>query len=139
MDNASMLLYAVAAIELAPTVSRGWFRPKEGAIACVISRSEDVEDILLRLPDAWAIVSAAKVKGIHDDTDILEADYRFNRGADEACCAVVSLQGTELFALLIQINAVEAALLPERLFKVRDRFGDCLLRITDSSTMNEDT
>ncbi|MFP3558785.1 hypothetical protein SB861_50265 [Paraburkholderia sp. SIMBA_049] len=139
MDNESMLLYAVAAIELTPAVSRGWFRPKEGAIACVISRCEDVVDILLRLPDVWAVVPAAKVKDIHDDTDIAEVDYRFNRGTDEACCAVVSHQGVEMFVLLIQINAVEAALLPERLFKVRDRFGDCLLRATDSSPVDGDT
>lgn len=124
-----MLLYAVAAlpVERADGVrGAGWFQRRPAALASVISRAEDVSDILLRLPDSWNIVDGARCVGVHDDIDILCGDPRFNRGFVEAHCAIVGHSDGVRFALLMQINAAETVLLPERLFVRRDAFEHCL-------------
>ncbi|CAE6833134.1 hypothetical protein R69927_04222 [Paraburkholderia domus] len=124
-----MLLYAVAAVAVERADSRHgmrWFQRRPAALAAVISREEDVSDILLRLPDSWNIVDGARCVGLHDDVDILSGDPRFNRGFVEANCAIVGHSDGVRFALFMQINAAEAVLLPERLFVQRDAFEHCL-------------
>lgn len=127
--DGSMLLYAVAAVAVERAGSRHgapWFQRRPAALAAVISREEDVSDILLRLPDSWNIVDGARCVGLHDDADILSGDPRFNHGFAEANCAIVGHSDGARFALLMQINAAEAVLLPERLFVQRDAFEHCL-------------
>jgi hypothetical protein len=121
-----MLLFSVAAVTVEHDIEKGWFRRHAGAIAAVISLSEDVMDILLRLPESWEIIVDARVRGIHDDSDIMDADPRFNRGVDDSCYAVVGDAAREKFALLLLINAVEAILLPQRIFIGREKFEACL-------------
>jgi len=121
-----MLLYAVAALRVEPAGVDGWFRRRPGALPAVISREEDVSDILLRLPDCWNIVDGARCVGLHDEIDILTGDPRFNRGVDEANCAIVGHADGTSFALLLQINAAEAVLIPERPFRDRGTFEGCL-------------
>ncbi|RKF40863.1 hypothetical protein BCY88_31875 [Paraburkholderia fungorum] len=124
-----MLLYAVAAVAVERAGKRhgaAWFQRRQAALAAVISREEDVSDILLRLPDSWNIVDGARCVGLHDDADILSGDPRFNHGLSEANCAIVGHSDGARFALLMQINAAEAVLLPERLFVQRDAFEHCL-------------
>ncbi|AXL49956.1 hypothetical protein DSC91_001960 [Paraburkholderia caffeinilytica] len=121
-----MLLYAVAALRVEPDGVDGWFRRCRGALPAVISREEDVSDILLRLPDCWNIVDAARCVGLHDEIDILTGDPRFNRGIDAANCAIVGHADGTRFALLLQINAAEAVLIPERPFTDRGTFEGCL-------------
>ena len=124
-----MLLYAVAAVvvERADSMHGArWFQRRQAALAAVISREEDVSDILLRLPDSWNIVDGARCVGLHDDVDILSGDPRFNRGFVEANCAIAGHSDGVRFALFMQINAAEAVLLPERLFEERDAFERCL-------------
>jgi hypothetical protein len=122
-----MLLYAVAALRVEPAGADSWFRRRPGALAAVISREEDVSDILMRLPDCWNIVDGARCIGLHDEIDILTGDPRFKRGFDEANCAIVGHADGTRFALLLQINAAEAVLLPERPFRERGAFERCLL------------
>ncbi|MFM0644050.1 hypothetical protein PQR14_06945 [Paraburkholderia bryophila] len=124
-----MLLYAVAALAVQRangSPDERWFQRRPSALAAVISREEDVSDILLRLPDSWNIVDGARCVGLHDDVDILGGDPRFNRGFVKANCAIVGHSDGVRFALLMQINAAEAVLLPERLFARRDAFEACL-------------
>ncbi|NYH14398.1 hypothetical protein [Paraburkholderia bryophila] len=124
-----MLLYAVAALAVQRadgSPGERWFQRRPSALAAVISREEDVSDILLRLPDSWNIVDGARCVGLHDDVDILGGDPRFNRGFVEANCAIVGHSDGVRFALLMQINAAEAVLLPERPFVRRDAFEACL-------------
>lgn len=124
-----MLLYAVAALAVQRADSGHgvrWFQRRPTALAAVISREEDVSDILLRLPDSWNIVDGARCVGLHDDVDILGGDPRFNRGFVKTNCAIVGHHDGVRFALLLQINAAEAVLLPERLFVQREAFEHCL-------------
>ncbi|AJZ61294.1 hypothetical protein [Paraburkholderia fungorum] len=127
--DGSMLLYAVAAVAVERADSRHgarWFQRRPSALAAVISREEDVSDILLRLPDSWNIVDGARCVGLHDDADILSGDPRFCRGFVETNCAIAGHSDGVRFALFLQINAAEAVLLPERLFVQRDAFERCL-------------
>jgi len=125
----AMRLYAGAAVAVERADSRHgarWFQRRPSALAAVISREEDVSDILLRLPDSWNIVDGARCVGLHDDADILSGDPRFCRGFVETNCAIAGHSDGVRFALFLQINAAEAVLLPERLFVQRDAFERCL-------------
>jgi hypothetical protein len=121
-----LLLYAVAAVQVERAGADGWFRRRRGALAAVISREEDVSDILLRLPDCWNIVDAACCEGLHDEIDILAVDPRFRYGFVHATCAIVGHDDGERFVLLMQVNAAEAVLLPQRLFRERRCFEHCV-------------
>lgn len=124
--DSGLLLYAVAAVPVEPAGAPGWFRrvPQRGA--AVISREEDVSDVLLRLPNCWNIADAARCRGLHDDTDILTGDPRFNRGFDETAFAIVAHDDGTRYVMLMQVNAAEAVLMPERIFRKRACFERCV-------------
>ncbi|OAJ57141.1 hypothetical protein A6V36_32335 [Paraburkholderia ginsengiterrae] len=124
-----LLLYCVAAVQVEPAGAPGWFRRYRSALAAVISREEDVSDILLRLPDCWNIVDHARCKGLHDEPDIVSADPRFKYGFVDASCAIVAHDDGVRFVLLMQINAAEAALLPQRPFRERTSFEQCICTV----------
>ena len=118
-----MLLYAVAAVAV-ERAAPAWMAGSTSGRAhwpAVISREEDVSDILLRLPDSWNIVDGARCVGLHDEIDILTGDPRFNRGVVEANCAIVGHGDGLRFALFLQINAAEAVLIPERFVRAARR------------------
>ncbi|VXC15163.1 conserved hypothetical protein [Burkholderia sp. 8Y] len=125
-SSGEMLLFALAAMPVERAPRSGWFQPERLATARVISRTEDVSDVLLRLPQSWNIVEGARCIGLHDDEDIITADPRFHRGFDPRNFAIVGQGGGERFALLMLINAAEAALLPERLFARNQAFERCV-------------
>lgn len=91
----------------------------------IISCGEDVLDILLRLPPSWNLVEQALFRGLHDDEDIVTVDPRFRRGVDRTTYAVVSHDDGERFALLMLVNAVEAALMVHRPFRGERCFDAC--------------
>ncbi|WP_207000167.1 hypothetical protein [Trinickia mobilis] len=122
-----MLLYAVAAVRVMRVEPGGdWFLRCADASGTVISWSDDVLDILYRVPDNWNVVDGARCHGLHDDVDIMAGDPRFNHGADDTTCAIVGRADGARFVLLMQINAAEAVLLPERLFRERSAFEQCV-------------
>ncbi|WP_321876739.1 hypothetical protein [Paraburkholderia bannensis] len=125
-EEGGLLLYAVAAVAVEPAGEPGWFRRCAHAGAAVISREEDVPDVLLRLPDCWNIADAARCCGLHDDADIVAADPRFRHGIDATAFAVVAHDDGERHVLLMQVNAAEAVLMAERLFRERDGFERCV-------------
>ncbi|OLL30628.1 hypothetical protein BTH42_15835 [Burkholderia sp. SRS-W-2-2016] len=126
LADAGMLLFALAATPVVPAVERGWFRRRAHACATVISREEDVSDVLLRLPQSWNIVDGARCKGLHDDEDIVASDPRFDHGCDPRSFAIVAHAGGERFAMLMMVNAAEAVLMPERLFRKEQSFERCV-------------
>ncbi|WP_233859188.1 hypothetical protein [Paraburkholderia sp. HD33-4] len=125
-DCGELLLFSVAAVQVEPADAAGWFRRRPCALAAVISREEDVSDILLRLPDCWNIVDTACCVGLHDEPDIVSVDPRFKNGFVNANCAIVAHDDGRRFALLMQINAAEAVLLPHRPFGERLSFEQCI-------------
>lgn len=125
-DDSGMLLFALAAMPVQQAGERGWFERPLSAGASVISREEDVSDVLLRLPQSWNIVDGARCKGLHDDEDVVTGDPRFRHGFDPRSFAIVARADGELFAMLMVINAAEAALLPERFFGKGEPFEECV-------------
>lgn len=128
--DAGMLLFALAAMSLERAHLPGWFRCHASPGARVISREEDVSDVLLRLPQSWNIVDGARCIGLHDDEDIVACDPRFYSGFDPRRFAIVAHADGERFVLLMLINAAEAALLPERLFRKGEAFEHCVFGAT---------
>ena len=120
-----LLLHAVAVVPAIAAQRPGWFARRPNAAPVVISREEDVPDILLRLPQSWNVVDHARFSGLHDDDDIVSVDARFRHGADRSSYAVVAHDDGERFALLMLVNATEAALMPRRLFRGERRFEAC--------------
>ncbi|WP_321952060.1 hypothetical protein [Paraburkholderia bannensis] len=125
-EEGGLLLYAVAAVAVEPAGEPGWFRRCAHAGAAVISREEDVPDVLLRLPDCWNIADAARCCGLHDDADIVAADPRFRHGIDATAFAIVAHDDGVRHVLLMQVNAAEAVLMTERPFRERDGFERCI-------------
>ncbi|WP_321839431.1 hypothetical protein [Paraburkholderia bannensis] len=125
-EEGGLLLYAVAAVAVEPAGEPGWFRRCAHAGAAVISREEDVPDVLLRLPDCWNIADAARCCGLHDDADIVAADPRFRHGIDATAFAIVAHDDGVRHVLLMQVNAAEAVLMSERPFRERDGFERCI-------------
>ncbi|MBN3858635.1 MULTISPECIES: hypothetical protein [unclassified Paraburkholderia] len=125
-EESGLLLYAVAAVAVEPAQEPGWFRRCAHAGAAVISREEDVPDVLLRLPDCWNIADTARCHGLHDDPDIVAADPRFRHGDDDTAFAIVAHDDGLRHVLLMQVNAAEAVLMPERPFRERDGFERCV-------------
>lgn len=125
-DDSGMLLFALAAIPIERAAEAGWFQRQLSVNARVISREEDVSDVLLRLPQSWNIVDEARCKGLHDDEDIVTSDPRFNHGFDPRSFAVVAHADGQRFAMLMLINSAEAALLQERVFKKGQPFESCV-------------
>lgn len=126
-EECGLLLYAVAAVAVEPDQAEpGWFRRCANAGAAVISREEDVPDVLLRLPDCWNIADAARCRGLHDDADIVAVDPRFRHGIDDTAFAIVAHDDGERHVLLMQVNAAEAVLMSERPFREREAFERCV-------------
>lgn len=124
-----LLLHAVAVVSAIRTQRPGWFARQPDAAPVVISCEEDVPDILLRLPPCWNMVDGARFSGLHDDEDIVSVDARFRHGAGRSSYAVVAHDDGARFALLMLVNAAEAALMPRRLFRGGRRFEACLCRV----------
>ncbi len=124
--DSGMLLFALAAMPVEPAGAPGWFQRRMHTCASVISREEDVSDVLLRLPQSWNIVDDARCKGLHDDEDIVTSDPRFNQGFDPRSFAIVAHADGERFAMLMLINAAEAALMQERFFRKGQPFEHCV-------------
>lgn len=122
-----MLLYAVAAIRVEPAGESGWFSRCAGTHAAIISISEDVLDIVLRLPQRWNVIEEAKLRGIHDDVDVIEGDARFSDGCDGSVFAIVGCDGHDRYAALMQVNAAESAFCERRLFTQSASFEHCLI------------
>lgn len=122
-----MLLYAVAAMRVEPTGNPGWFGRCANAHPVVISISEDVLDIVLRLPQAWNVIEDARLHGVHDDEDIMEGDVRFSGGFDGSVFSIVRCDGQGRFVALMQVNAAEAAFCERRLYTQRTDFEHCLI------------
>lgn len=126
-----LLLFPVAAILVEPAAEPGWFCRLEHAQAAVICEYCDVRDALLRLPEGWMIISDARLKGLHDDCDLMEADPRFNGTLGDTGFAVVRHDSDSLFVMLMTIGAAEAVLLPKRLFIDCEPFSMCVPGMTD--------
>ncbi len=124
--DSGMLLFALAALPVEPDGTPRWFQRRTHGCASVISREEDVSDVLLRLPQSWNIVDGARCKGLHDDEDIVACDPRFNHGFDPRSFAIVAHVDGERFAMLMLVNAAEAALMQERPFRKGEPFERCL-------------
>jgi hypothetical protein len=124
-DDDGLLLYAVAVVPAIPTQRPGWFARRPDGAPVVISREEDVPDILLRLPASWNLVDCARFSGLHDDEDVVSFDPRFRHGPDRSSYAIVAHDDGERFALLMLVNATEAALMPCRPFGGEQRFEAC--------------
>lgn len=125
IDADELLLHAVALVPAVRSRTPGWFMRQPGAAPIVISCEEDVPDILLRLPPSWNLVEQAFFRGLHDDEDIVSVDPRFRHGLDRTAYAVVAHDDGERFALLMLVNAVEAALMAHRLFRGERCFDAC--------------
>ena len=122
-----MLLYAVAAIRVEPTGEAGWFDRCADAHAAIVSISEDVLDIVLRLPQVWNVVDNAQLRGLHDDVDVMEGDERFSNGFDGSVFAIVGCEDGNRYVALMQVNAAEAAFCERRLFTHSIAFERCLI------------
>jgi hypothetical protein len=122
-----MLLYAVAAIRVEPAVSSGWFSRSADAHPAIISISEDVLDIVLRLPQDWNVIEDARLHGLHDEADIMEGDMRFSSGFDGSVFAIVGCEGHHRYVALMQVNAAESAFCERRLFTQNTAFERCLV------------
>lgn len=122
-----MLLYAVAAIRVEPTCEAGWFNRCADAHATIVSISEDVLDIVLRLPQVWNVVDNAQLRGLHDDVDVMEGDERFSNGFDGSVFAIVGCGSRNRYAALMQVNAAESAFYERRLFTHSAVFECCLI------------
>ena len=120
-----LLLHAVALVPADQTETPGWFARQWCATPVIISWEEDVPDILLRLPPSWNLVEPAFFRGLHDDEDIVSVDPRFCNGVDRCSYAVVAHDDGERFALLMLVNAAEAALMAHRLFRGEQHFDAC--------------
>ena len=66
VETTTMLLYAVAAIRVEPTGEAGWFNRCADAHAAIISISEDVLDIVLRLPHVVPRLAKLKKRAIRE-------------------------------------------------------------------------
>lgn len=122
-----MLLYAVAAIRVEPTGEAGWFNRCADAHAAIVSISEDVLDIVLRLPQAWNVIDNAQLHGLHDDLDVMEGDERFSNGVDGSVFAIVGCEGENRYVALMQVNAAESVFCERRLFTHSTAFERCLI------------
>jgi hypothetical protein len=125
------LLFPVAAILVEPAAEPEWFCRPDHAQAAVICEYGDVRDILLKLPECWTTVLGARLLGLHNDVDIMEADPRFNGTLGETGFAVVRHDPAALFVMLMTIGAAEAVLLPKRPFLDRHLFNMCIPGMTD--------
>lgn len=121
-----MLLYAVGAMRIEPGDKPNWFRRIDGAYGAVISRVEDVADILMRLPDDWNKVEDARVDGLHDDEDIMADDARVSGRFRGSGYAVIEHAASNSYVLLLQVDAADSILLPDRPFKKRAGFHECI-------------
>lgn len=121
-----MLLYAVAAIRVEPAVEPGWFGRCADAHAAIISISEDVLDIVLRLPQSWNVIENARLHGLHDEADITEGDMRFSSGFDGSVFSIVACDDRNHYVALMQVNAAESAFCERRLFTHGAAFESCL-------------
>jgi len=126
-ETTTMLLYAVAAIRVEPTGEAGWFERCDEAHASIISISEDVLDIVLRLPQIWNVVENARLRGLHDDIDVMEGDERFANGFDGSVFAIVGCDGLNRYVALMQVNAAESVFCERRLFAPGAAFETCLI------------
>lgn len=125
VDPGELLLYAVALVPAVRSMTPGWFMRQPRATPVVISCEEDVRDILLRLPSSWNLVERAFFRGLHDDVDIVSVDPRFRHGPDRTAYAVVAHDDGKRFALLLLVNAAEAALMAHRPFHGERSFDAC--------------
>ncbi|SAK87442.1 hypothetical protein AWB79_06184 [Caballeronia hypogeia] len=121
-----LLLYAVAALPVRPAKAGGWFHRSTNGVASIISRHEDVPDVLLRLPQDWTVLEPVKFVGLHDDPDIVSVDPRFRYSIDRRSSAIVGRNDGGRHVLLMLVNSPEAALMPQRLFGAASTFEDCL-------------
>lgn len=126
-----LLLFPVAAMLVEPAAEPGWFHRLDPAQAAVVCEYCDVRDVLLRLPECWMIVSEARLKGLHDDCDLLDADPRFNGTLGDTGFAVVRHDTLALFVMLMTIGAAEAVLLQKRLFSECEPFSMCVPGMAD--------
>ncbi|HTR07472.1 MAG TPA: hypothetical protein VMJ11_12635 [Paraburkholderia sp.] len=124
-DSDELLLHAVALVPAVRSTTPGWYKRQPGATPIIISCEEDVPDILLRLPASWNLVERAFFRGLHDDEDIVSVDPRFRHGLDRSAYAVVAHDDGKRFALLMLVNAVEAALMAHRPFRGERCFDAC--------------
>lgn len=127
VETTTMLLYAVAAIRVESTGEAGWFDRCDDAHAAIISISEDVLDIVLRLPQVWNVVENARLCGLHDNVDVMEGDERFANGSDGSVFAIVGCDGLERYVALMQVNAAESVFCEQRLFTPGTAFETCLI------------
>ncbi|MGN6668596.1 MAG: hypothetical protein ACTHKH_16730 [Trinickia sp.] len=127
VETTPMLLYAVAAIRAEPTGEAGWFDRCDNAHAAIISISEDVLDIVLRLPHVWNVVENARFCGLHDNVDVMEGDERFANGPDGSVFAIVGCDGLNRYVALMQVNAAESVFCEQRLFTSCTVFEHCLI------------
>jgi hypothetical protein len=127
VDTTTMLLYAVAAIRVQPTGEAGWFGRCAGAHPAIVSISEDVLDIVLRLPHIWNVVDDARLRGLHDDVDVMEGDERFSNGFDGSVFAIVGCECGTRYVALMQVNAAESVFCERRLFTHGVAFESCLI------------
>ena len=71
-----MLLLALAAMPVKRVNLSGWFQRKSLATAGVISRTEDVSDVLLRMPQNWNIVESARnirrIKDVYEKEQVVD-------------------------------------------------------------------
>jgi hypothetical protein len=127
VETTPMLLYAVAAVRVEPTGEADWFGRCAGAHAAIISLSEDVLDIALRLPQVWNVVENARLRGLHDEADIMDGDARFSNGFDGSVFAIVGRDGSSRYVALMQVNAAESVFCEQRLFARGAAFETCIL------------
>ena len=127
VETTTMLLYAVAAIRVEPTGEAGWFNRCAYAHAAIISISEDVLDIVLRLPHVWNVIENAQLRGLHDDLDVMEGDERFSNGFDGSVFSIVGCEGDDRYVALMQVNAAESVFCERRLFTQSAAFESCLI------------
>ncbi|MBB5503824.1 hypothetical protein [Paraburkholderia atlantica] len=125
MDN-GLLLFPVAALRVEAADEPLWFRRAPNSHAAVISEFGDVTEVLARVPESWCVVPGAQLEGLHDDEDITSADPRFSGELSGHHFAVIRHTDRCINVALLVINAVEAVLLPTRLFASRAHFEDCV-------------
>ena len=76
LSGGEMLLLALAAMPVKRVNLSGWFQRKSLATAGVISRTEDVSDVLLRMPQNWNIVESARnirrIKDVYEKEQVVD-------------------------------------------------------------------
>ncbi|MFC6309874.1 hypothetical protein E2553_31010 [Paraburkholderia dipogonis] len=127
VETTPMLLYAVAAVRVEPAGEADWFSRCAGAHAAIISTSEDALDIALRLPQAWNVVEGGRLRGLHDEADIMDGDARFSNGFDGSVFAIVGCDESNRYVALMQVNAAESVFWEQRLFNRGAPFETCII------------